>query len=154
MRTLLLMGVLLTGCGPVPATWKVDCLQIEVPSDLMEAGYVINPGNMQNSATLAKGLFDGRYGEGEFCKRAETVTIKMMEHWWECWGSPTGCQGEFLPLERRVKVITGSALLHEFIHVEETFLHIDGTIKHQGWDTDGQYFLAEEYERATKPWWN
>ena len=154
MRTLLLLGVLFVGCGPAHSTWKVGCMNVEVPEDLIEAGHQINYGNLENSAKLAQELLDRRYGDGEFCKRAETITVRMMPKAWDCLGSPTGCQGEFIPMIGLVKVITGSALLHEFIHVEETHLGISGTITHKDWDRNGQYLLAEEYERQTKPWWD
>lgn len=129
-------------------------MYVEVPEDLIESGHVIHYQNMENSAKLARELFDRRYGDGEFCKRAETVTVRMMPKAWDCIGSPTGCQGEFIPLESLVKVISGTALLHEFIHVEETHLLMGGTITHKDWDRNGQYLLAEEYEAVTKPWWD
>lgn len=155
MRTLLLLGVLLMGCvGPRSETWSVDCAYVEVPTGLIESGHMIRVDHMQDSIKLARELLDRRYGEGEFCKRAETVTIRMMPGVFECPGSPVvGCAGEYNPILALVRVITGQALLHEFIHVEETHLGITGTVTHKDWERNGQYLLAEEYERVTQPWW-
>lgn len=153
MRYLLLVSLLVGCAGPRP-TWKVDCVYIEVPVDLIEAGHNIRYSNMENSVKLAKGLFDGRYGEGEFCKRAEDLTVKMMPKSWDCIGSPTGCAGEYISTDARIKVIAGWALLHEFIHAQESYLFMPGTFWHEGWKDNGQYLLADQYENVTVPWWD
>lgn len=129
-------------------------MYVEVPSDLIESGKTINYRNIEKASEVAERLFDSRYGQGEFCKRAEGITIKMMPHWWECSGSPDGCAGEYLSFEGRIKVISGFALLHEFIHAQETYLAEYGTLWHEDWENNGQYLLAGEYEAVNEPWWN
>jgi hypothetical protein len=150
----LLLSIILMGCGPAQGVWRFDCLNVEVPEDIIESGHTIHYNAIESSAQLARKLFDQHFGDGEFCKRAETVTVKMMPHTWDCIGSSAGCQGEWVGLESRVKVISGYSLLHEFIHVQETYELKPGTMWHEDWVKNGNYRLADEFENTHPNWWN
>lgn len=156
MKYLLL--VFLVGCGPETPTWQFDCLTIEVPTH----NVLLNKRAIEPDVALAKKLFDRRYGEGTFCKRASYITVTLEPKLWEC-GSPSihidgsygpnFCDGEWLGLENRIKLIdTGKTLLHEFVHAQETFEWRPGTSWHEGWYENGQYTLIFEYQRTYIPW--
>lgn len=151
MRLALLM-LLLAGCGG-PATWKFDCVSIDVPMDLLERGAMYDYGNIEYSVGIAKALFDGKYGPGEFCARAETVHVELRPRWWNCVSSPTGCQGEWIAIESKVSIVDlGDAFLHEMFHVQDTYEWRLGTLWHQDWDTNGNDLLVNEYHRLYRVW--
>jgi hypothetical protein len=152
MRLLLLL-VVLAGCGG-PATWKVDCIEIEVPMAELERGAVYNLDNMTQGVAFAKALFDGKYGDGQFCARADGIIVELRRGSWKC-SSPLGCDGEWILEMGRVRTRdSGIALLHEFFHVQDSYEWRPGTSWHENWDRNANYLLSGIYEEfiSRHPW--
>jgi len=157
------------GCGPDLSHhkedyWIINGLYFAIPNikgiTFEEArGTVTYPGHidrlrMQKGVDLAEKLINRRYGELAFTKLVPGLFVQMEAGSFPCVAYEEGCGGEFRTIEGRVRIqVSGYSFVHELIHAQEAKLVIPGTGWHEGWKTNGQVALSDEFERLNESWW-
>jgi hypothetical protein len=142
----LLLLLTLAGCAPfddAQGDFAIDCVEFtsEVPLNMALADFFVSE---------AKRLFDGRFGEGEFCATLQkTVVHVRADSEWECLPNSM-CAGFTNPSHQIELNRRGVGLLHEAIHVYELrrVMWFE-THSHEFWDIKGYYALENEFLKQT-----
>lgn len=159
MKTLILVALIgVSACSPQGEVWVIEGLRIQAPTELIEQGYTFRANYTERDIVLARKLIDKRYGEGSFARLARNITIEIRNEFWRCepFSPPEHeCTGQFMGgPDAKILTYYGTAIVHEFIHAKEASELNFGTMSHEGWDTDGQNTLSNEYDLSKDfhPW--
>lgn len=137
---LLVLGLLLVGCGPAPGYWYVaDCIEFE-------SHVRLNAFQVNARVAKAKALFEDRFGTGTFCENRPFGPVMVFDlSEWDCLGVGR-CAG-YTNLGLQVSLErTGYGFLHEMFHVWE-LRHMEyGTASHKNWKEQGYDDLDQEFK--------
>lgn len=135
----LALAMVLVGCGPEGWTYTSDCVTFESKVGLYQV-------KVDQNVSVAKEMFDGRFGAGSFCRAVSPhpVVVRAV-HQWECpWD--LGMCGGFTDTFGHIEIgRSGMALLHEAIHAMDIQNGRLDTGQHQDWDVNGYYDLDNQY---------
>lgn len=144
MKTLWLLVLTVLGCAPAPYTYVSDCVTID-------SEIVLYQNKVDLYVGKAMELFDGKFGNGEFCKAATGTNILVRDaKTWTCFVDQL-CIG-FTDAFGDVTLNTqGSAFVHELIHVHELKQGKLDTGLHERWNYLGYRELDEKFQKNVTP---